>query len=112
MTQTSAYSGGSTGAGEEQGLTVEVDITAAQATRRSWNETLVTLFERFDVIAAPACQVYPFKAEDGPEANSRCSTRHLPPMVGNQPACLTRWPPESSVFQSLRLPPSAQLASS
>ena len=51
----------------EQGLTVSrSDITAAQATRRSWNETLVTLFERFDVIAAPACQVYPFKAEDGP----------------------------------------------
>jgi amidase len=79
----------------EQGLTVtQSDITAAQATRSSWSETLVTLFERFDVIAAPACQVYPFKAEDGPPrqiASAALDTYHrwlaisLPASLGGLP---------------------------
>jgi len=41
-------------------------IRAAQQTRREWQASLTTLFDRYDLLALPACQVYPFAAEDGP----------------------------------------------
>ena len=79
----------------EGGLSAsQSDITAAQTTRRRWCEALATLFERFDVIAAPACQVYPFKAEDGPPrqiASTPLDTYHrwlavsLPASLGGLP---------------------------
>ena len=79
----------------EQGLTAsQSDIAAAQATRSRWSEALVTLYDRFDVIAAPACQVYPFKAEDGPPgqiASKALDTYHrwlaisLPASLGGLP---------------------------
>ena len=52
------------------------------------------LYDRFDVIAAPACQVYPFKAEDGPPrqiASKALDTYHqwlaisLPASLGGLP---------------------------
>ena len=41
-------------------------IEAAQQTRREWQASLTTLFDRYDLLALPACQVYPFTAEGGP----------------------------------------------
>ena len=79
----------------EGGLSAsQSDITAAQSTKRRWREALVTLFKRFDVIAAPACQAYPFKAEDGPPkqiASTALDTYHrwlavsLPASLGGLP---------------------------
>ena len=79
----------------EQGLFArQSDIGAAQATRRRWSEALVTLFDRFDAIAAPACQVYPFEAVDGPPrqiAGKTLDTYHrwlavsLPASLGGLP---------------------------
>lgn len=47
------------------GLTAS-DIAGAKSIRHDWIESLQTLFTQYDVIAAPACQVYPFNAESGP----------------------------------------------
>ena len=41
-------------------------IEAAQQTRQEWQASLTTLFDRYDLLALPACQVYPFTAEGGP----------------------------------------------
>ena len=41
-------------------------IAHAKAKQADWHKTLSMLFSQYDVIAAPACQVYPFAAENGP----------------------------------------------
>ena len=47
------------------GLTA-LDIAGAKSIRHDWIESLQASFTQYDVIAAPACQVYPFNAENGP----------------------------------------------
>ena len=42
------------------------DIAGAKSIRHDWIESLQASFTQYDVIAAPACQVYPFNAENGP----------------------------------------------
>lgn len=50
-----------------QGLSLtQSAIADARAKQADWHKTLSRLFKRYDVIAAPACQVYPFAAERGP----------------------------------------------
>lgn len=51
----------------EQGMGVTAsDIAGANSIRHDWIKSLQALFAQYDVIAAPACQVYPFDAENGP----------------------------------------------
>ena len=53
-----------------QGAALNRDtIEAAQRTRRDWEASLTALFGRYDLLALPACQVYPFVAEDGPPSS-------------------------------------------
>ncbi|MDC0572111.1 amidase [Luminiphilus sp.] len=50
-----------------QGLLLNPSAIAdAKAQQAVWHKTLSMLFSRYDVIAAPTCQVYPFAAEHGP----------------------------------------------
>ena len=50
-----------------QGLRLNQSAIAdARARQADWHKTLSILFNQYDVIAAPACQVYPFAAENGP----------------------------------------------
>ncbi len=42
------------------------EIADAYRIRQEWLAALDQLFSQFDVLAAPACQVYPFPAEPGP----------------------------------------------
>ena len=41
------------------------DISAAKQTQRTWWAELSRIFSECDVLIAPACQVHPFKSEDG-----------------------------------------------
>ena len=54
-------------------------IADARAKQTGWRKTLSRLFGQYDVIAAPACQVYPFAAAQGPPAqigNKALDTYH------------------------------------
>ena len=42
------------------------DLSTAETLRRDWLVTVETLFQQYDVLAAPAAQVFPFHAEAGP----------------------------------------------
>lgn len=44
------------------------DLSTAETLRRDWLVTVETLFQQYDVLAAPAAQVFPFHAEAGPPA--------------------------------------------
>lgn len=48
----------------EQGMALSgFDVAAAQATRSEWYQAVCRLFERFDVLALPATQLFPFAVE-------------------------------------------------
>jgi amidase len=50
----------------EQGMQRgESDLLVAETLRRDWLATIETLFKQYDVLAAPAAQVFPFDAEAG-----------------------------------------------
>jgi amidase len=50
----------------EQGmLRNESDLDTAKSLRRDWLAAVETLFKQYDVLAAPAAQVFPFDAEAG-----------------------------------------------
>jgi amidase len=54
-------------------------IAEARAKQTGWHKMLSRLFDQYDVIAAPACQVYPFAAAQGPPAqigNKALDTYH------------------------------------
>lgn len=51
----------------EQGMQrSQSDFSRAETLRRDWLATIEKLFKRYDVLAAPAAQIFPFDAEAGP----------------------------------------------
>ena len=51
----------------EQGMQRnQSDFSRAETLRRDWRATIERLFTQYDVLAAPAAQVFPFNAEAGP----------------------------------------------
>ena len=51
----------------EQGMQRnQSDFSTAETLRRDWRATIERLFTQYDVLAAPAAQVFPFNAEAGP----------------------------------------------
>ena len=51
----------------EQGMQrKQSDFSRAETLRRDWRATIERLFTQYDVLAAPAAQVFPFNAEAGP----------------------------------------------
>ena len=71
------------------------DISAAKQTQRTWWAELSRFFSECDVLIAPACQVHPFKSEDGTprqiygrplDTYHRWLEVSLPASLGNLPA--------------------------
>ena len=56
----------------EQGMQQsETDLVRAKTLRRDWLLLIETLFKQYDVLAAPAAQVFPFDAEAVPPTDRK-----------------------------------------